>query len=135
MRIGEVAAQVGVNPKTIRYYESIGLLPEPSRTPAGYRDYAPEDIDRLAFARRATQLNLQLDEIAEILALRDSGRRPCDYVLDVAHTRVRELGERIADMQRARDELTSLLQRAPTPATVDDDCYCELIEHRTSNRT
>ncbi len=131
MRIGEVGDQVGVDPKTIRYYESIGLLPAPSRTAAGYRDYAPEDIDRLAFARRATQLNLQLDEIAEILALRDRGQRPCDYVLDVAHTCVRELGERIADMQRARDELTSLLQRAPTPPAADNGCYCELIEHRT----
>jgi DNA-binding transcriptional MerR regulator len=72
--IGELAERVGVNPKTIRYYESIGLLPEPPRTDAGYRDYGPEDVERLAFVRRATELDLQLEQIAEILAFRGPWR-------------------------------------------------------------
>lgn len=131
MKIGEVARQVGVNPKTIRYYESIGLLPEPARTAAGYRDYGLDDVDRIAFARRATELDLHLDEIAEILALRDRGERPCDYVLDVARRRVDELGERIQAMQRAREELARLIEAAPAPES-HDACYCELIEHHTT---
>lgn len=132
MRIGEVAREVGVNPKTIRYYESIGLLPEPARTTSGYRDYGPDDVDRIAFARRATELDLHLDEIAEILALRDRGKRPCDYVLEVARRRVDDLDERIQTMQRAREELASLIERAPSPES-DDACYCQLIEHRTTD--
>jgi DNA-binding transcriptional MerR regulator len=129
MLIGELADAVGVNPKTVRYYESIGLLPEPARTAAGYRDYGPEDVERLAFVRRAVQLDLQLDEVAEILALRDRGERPCDYVLDVARCRVDELEERIRSMQHARDELASIIEQAPAPEADSDACYCQLIEH------
>jgi DNA-binding transcriptional MerR regulator len=131
MRIGQLAGEVGVNPKTIRYYESIGLLPEPDRTDAGYRVYDEEDLDRLAFIRRAQQLGLSLDEIGEILGLREGGDRPCGYVLEVADARLDELDRRIAQMQRAREELRALLDRAHRlPA--DDSCYCELIEHRTA---
>lgn len=128
MLIGEVADRVGVNPKTIRYYESIGLLPEPARTSSGYRDYGPSDVERLAFVRRATELDLQLDEVAEILALRERGERPCAYVLDAARRHVDDLEQRIAQMRRARDELRTLLERA-SDLPDDDGCYCQLIEH------
>lgn len=128
MRISELADHVGINPKTIRYYESIGLLPDPTRTAAGYRTYGQDDIERLAFILRARQLDLSLDEIGEILALRDRGQRPCSYVLDVAHTRLRELDQRIAEMQLARNELHALLQR--TDDLPSNDCYCQLIQHQ-----
>lgn len=128
MQIGQVAHEVGVNPRTIRYYEAIGLLPEPARTASGYRDYGPEDVDRIAFARRATELDLHLHEVAEILALRDRGEHPCDYVLEVARLRVDDLDARIQTMQRAREELAGLIERAPSPQP-DDACYCRLIEH------
>lgn len=128
MLIGELAQRVGVNPKTIRYYESIGLLPEPARTSSGYRDYGPGDVERLAFVRRATELNLQLDEVAEILALRDRDERPCGYVVEVARERIDEFEARIAQMQQARDELRQLLERAEDLPD-GDGCYCDLIEH------
>lgn len=129
MRIGQLADQVGVNPKTIRYYESIELLPAPDRTPGGYRIYAKEDAERLTFIRRAQQLGLNLDEIREILALREGGQRPCPYVLEVARTRLTELDQRIAEMQHARTELHALLDHAGDQ-TADDGCYCQLIEHQ-----
>lgn len=128
MRIGELAERAGVNPKTIRYYESIGLLPDPDRSIAGYRIYHDDDIDRLAFIRRARQLDLSLDEIAEIVVLREQGHAPCRYVLDVARTRLDELDRRIAEMQRARAELHALLLRAND--LPDDGCYCPLIQHQ-----
>lgn len=85
MRIGELAKRVGVNPKTIRYYESIGLLPEPQRTTDSYRSYDEDDVLRLAFIRRATEVNLQLDEIREALierarGLPSDGARYCPLV-------------------------------------------------------
>lgn len=128
MLIGELADEVGVNPKTIRYYESIGLLPEPARTDAGYRDYTDADAERLAFIRRATELNLQLDEVAEVLALRERDERPCGYVVEVARERIDELDRRIAQMQQARAELQRLLERAEDLPD-GDGCYCDLIEH------
>ena len=129
MRIGELADKVGVNAKTIRYYESIGLLPEPDRTDAGYRIYGEHDVDRLAFVQSARRLDLSLDEIGEILALRESHRRPCGYVISIAETRLKELDRRICEMQRARDELHSLLRRA-RDLPHDNGGYCGLIEHR-----
>lgn len=134
MRIGHLADQIGVNPKTIRYYESIGLLPAPERTPAGYRVYQEGDAERVAFIRRSQQLGLNLDEIGEILALRERGQRPCGYVIEVARTRLAELDRRIADMQRARTELHSLLEHA-SDLPDDDSCYCQLIDHQQDRAT
>lgn len=128
MRIGELAKAVGVNPKTIRYYESIGLLPEPDRSGSGYRQYAEEDVERLLFIRRAQRLDLGLAEVAEILQLRDRGERPCGYVLEAARSRLCELDRRIGEMQRARRELQALL--ADTDRLPDTGGYCGLIEHR-----
>lgn len=128
MRIGQLADQVGLNTKTIRYYEQVGLLREPDRTPAGYRIYEPDDVDRLAFIRRAQQLDLRLDEIAEILTLRDSGQPPCDYVQGVAEARLADVERRIAEMQHARDELRTLLARVDRLPS-SDARFCDLIEH------
>lgn len=134
MRIGELADTVGVNPKTIRYYEQIGLLPEPSRTPDGHRRYDQDDAERLAFIRRAQQLGLHLDEIGEVLALREDSQRPCDYVLDVARQRLSEFDERIDEMQRAREELHDLVMRRAGELQRDSGHYCGLIEHRAEDR-
>ncbi len=83
MRIGELADQLGINTKTIRYYEEIGLVPRAPRTPSGYRDYREADVARLAFIKSAQRLGLSLEEVREILSLRERGEAPCAYVRDV----------------------------------------------------
>src|SRR5215208_4582891 len=80
MRIGRLAAALGLNPKTIRYYEEIGLLPAPVRSPAGYRQYSAADRERLRFIAKAKAIGFTLREIGEILARRDEGMEPCPYV-------------------------------------------------------
>ena len=128
MRIGELADALGLNAKTIRYYEAIDVLPPPERTTSGYRDYGAEDLERLRFVRTAQRLGLTLDEIREVIAFRDRGERPCGHVQGILRRQVAELGRRIDEMQRLRDELRRLDQDAerirPTPGT-----YCGLIEH------
>jgi len=126
MLIGELAERAGVNPKTIRFYEDVGVLPPPERTSAGYRRYGPEDLDRLAFVRRAQQLDLRLEEIAEILALRDRGQAPCDLVRQVAERRLAEVEARIVELHRIRDELRDLLDR--DAAETNPPGCCHLIE-------
>lgn len=79
MRIGEVADASGVSTKTIRYYESIGLLDEPRRTESGYRDYGADTIDRLRFVRDAQATGLTLAEIASVLELKHAGERSCHH--------------------------------------------------------
>ncbi len=132
MRIGELASRVGVNPKTVRYYEGIGLLPTPEREPSGYRDYDGQDVDRLRFIRTAQRLGLSLCEIAEILAFRERAERPCDYVLEVLGRQVADLDRRMAEMAELRRELTELKKQADHLPT-EEACYCTVIEHSGAN--
>ncbi|HEX2273698.1 MAG TPA: heavy metal-responsive transcriptional regulator [Acidimicrobiales bacterium] len=129
MRIGELADHVGVNPKTVRYYESIGLLPQPERLPSGYRDYTDDDLDRLRFVRTAQRLGLSLAEISEILRLRERGERPCEYVLEAVDRQLADLDRRLAEMAELRRELVGL-KRTAADLPSDAGCYCDLIEHR-----
>jgi DNA-binding transcriptional MerR regulator len=76
--VAELAAAVGVNPDTIRYYERAGLLPASARTAAGYRAYDPAAVDRLRFIQGAQRLGLRLRDIRDLLAVRDTGECPCE---------------------------------------------------------
>lgn len=131
MRIGEVADELGINTKTIRYYESIGLIPAAPRTDAGYRDYADEDVDRLEFIRTAQRLGLSLEDIRQILQLREDGQQPCDFVLHTMRRQTRDIDRRIRELLALRDELTHLLETAEQPGDEADGAnahYCRLVE-------
>ena len=89
MRIGELANVVGLSPDTIRYYERVDLLPPPARTPSGYRIYSTQAVDRLRFIQGAQRLGLKLDDIRDLLSVRDTGACPCepagDLLLSLIH--------------------------------------------------
>ena len=112
MRIGELAYLAGINPRTLRYYERIGLLAPSARTTAGYRLYSDKDADRLAFIRRAQTLGLSLTEIADIIALRDGGTPPCRHVRALAELRIRAIDHQIAELEALRADLGQLAERA-----------------------
>jgi DNA-binding transcriptional MerR regulator len=130
MRIGEVAGAVGVETSTIRYYESVAVLPEPERTASGYRDYTSNDVERLRFVTLARSLDVGLDDIREILALRDGGEAPCSYVRSVLDRQAEAVEERITQLQALSKELRGLQQAARTiPDTESDDpCVCHIIQ-------
>ncbi|MBW3651219.1 MAG: heavy metal-responsive transcriptional regulator [Actinobacteria bacterium] len=128
MRIGELAHRLGVNTKTIRYYESIGLLPEPERTASGYRVYHEGDVERLEFIKSAQRLGLALDEVREILALRERGEAPCNYVRALISQEVVEIDQRLEELRGLRQELVALERRAQDSAGVNG-VICGLIEH------
>lgn len=112
MLIGEVATEVGLTPKTLRFYEDEGLLHPPARTAAGYRDYEPEVVDRLRFIRRAQASGLRLRQIREILGIRDDGRPPCEHVAGLIERRLAEVEHRIGELERTREALRDLAARA-----------------------
>jgi DNA-binding transcriptional MerR regulator len=128
LRIGELAGQLGFNPKTIRYYEEIGLLPEPRRTPTGYRAYGPADLERLRFIAKAKAIGLTLDEIGEILALRREGERPCQHVLELVDRKLEGVEQQIRALQDFRQELLSLRAEAAREVAADGE-ICNIIEH------
>jgi DNA-binding transcriptional MerR regulator len=127
MRIGELAEQAGISTKAIRYYEQIGILTPPARTPSGYRSYDPSALGRLGFVRAAQVVGLTLGEIRQIIAFRDNGQAPCAHVTDLLQRRTAELDARIAELQQLRGELRQLAERA---ATLDpDQCPPERVCH------
>ncbi|HXG18673.1 MAG TPA: heavy metal-responsive transcriptional regulator [Methylomirabilota bacterium] len=109
MFIGELAAQLGLNPRTLRYYENLGLLPTSSRTVNGYRVYGEETAQRLAFITKAKSLGLTLKEIGQILALRDSGQLPCASVQQILQEHVMRIDRQLAQLQALKTDLTALL--------------------------
>ncbi|MFJ8550879.1 heavy metal-responsive transcriptional regulator [Streptomyces sp. NPDC093676] len=112
MRTGELAAASGLTAKTIRFYEQTGLLPEPPRTPGGYRDYPPQTAHRLAFIRDAQSAGLTLAEIRSVLALRDSGEPPCTHVTDLIDQHLADIERRMAELRKTRTALRGLAERA-----------------------
>jgi DNA-binding transcriptional MerR regulator len=115
MRIGEVADRLGLNPRTIRYYEAIGLLPEPERTASGYRVYDESTEDVLVFIKSAQCLGITLDEVREILAFRERGEEPCAYVRAVLRREVAEIDRRIDELQQLRRSSPSTPSQRPCP--------------------
>ncbi len=132
-QIGPVARELGINPKTIRYYEEIGLIPPAQRTESGYRVYGQADIDRIAFILRARELDFSLDDIGEILALREGGEAPCLYVTDLVQKQLAVIDAKIAALNQLREELEDVQRQAVTislDVIVDKECVCHLIENR-----
>jgi len=134
MRIGEVAAAVRVETSTIRYYESIGVLPEPDRTASGYRSYTEADVERMRFVMLARSLGVGLDDIRQILGLRDNGEAPCGYVRGVLDRQVDAVRERIEQLEALAAELDRLQDAARTlPDTGSNDpCICHILQPAAS---
>lgn len=129
MRIGELADRTGTTTKAIRYYEDIGLLPEPDRAPNGYRTYGEEAVDRLDFVRDAQATGLSLTEIASILDLRRRGQPTCGHVIDLLDRHVAALDRHIESLHQTRRKLAELTERARhlDPASCVDPNRCQTI--------
>ncbi len=113
--IGELARKSGLNSKTIRYYETVGLLPEPDRTPSGYRYYPDKVVDKLKFIKKAQRLGFTLQEIKEILLLKEEGTKPCLHVKSMVQKKIRDLEEIIKESKALCENLHTLLKSKPLP--------------------
>ena len=142
VRIGQLAAELGVNPRTIRYYEDIGVLPRPTRTPSGYRTYGRVDRERLGFILKARAIGLSLEEIANILQVRNEGQQPCAHVLALLERKMASIDEQLRTLRDVRRDLLELRHYA-VQNLPDEGAICGIIEHtrifaprsRTTNAT
>jgi Cd(II)/Pb(II)-responsive transcriptional regulator len=113
MRIGELGAAAGVDIETIRYYEKRGLLPEPTRTANGYRAYAREHVERLAFIRHCRALDMSLVDVQrllELLAHPEADCRDVDCLIDAQLARVQERLESLRALERQLSVLRTRCQ-------------------------
>jgi DNA-binding transcriptional MerR regulator len=125
-RIGELAAELGLNPRTLRYYEAIGLLHPSCRTSSGYRLYGEKEKKRLIFIRKARALGFRLAEIQEILALWEAHQPPCRRVRELLDLKIAEIDRQIRELKAFRRELWTLRRRAGLPAR--NEQICRIIE-------
>jgi len=123
MQIGELSRRTGCNIETIRYYERIGLLPKPARR-GSYRRYAPEDVGRLGFLRRARELGFRLDEIRVLLDLAAGGPETCARARPIAADHLADVRRRIADLKRMERVLAATVRACD----VREHTGCPLIE-------
>lgn len=125
MFIQELAQLTGVPAKTIRYYESIGLMPNPERAENNYRQYTPDAVERLRFIVSARSLGFNLTDIGEFLVARDAGTLPCRRIIDSFDQRISEIDRRIADLVDLRDTLSQIRSEGealPPDKKCDEQC-------------
>ena len=111
LTIGKVAGRVGIRPSAIRYYERQGMLQPTVRGANGYRTYSDDAVKLLLFVKRAQSLGITLKEIKPLLNLATLGQQPCSHVKQLARNHLREISDRIRELQILQNELRTLLRR------------------------
>lgn len=111
LSIGELAKRAATKVQTIRFYESEGLMPEPSRSEGGQRRYSSQHADRLAFIRHARELGFPLDAIRELLKFVDKPDQPCAQVDHVARDVLADVEAKITRLNALRDELRRMIRQ------------------------
>lgn len=124
MNIGEVAQRSGVPSRTIRYYESIGLIAAASRSEAGYRQYDDRELETLRFIRHARGLGFSVEDVGELLALWRDRERSSGDVKAVAGRHLARIERKIAELEAMRGTLIHLMERCHGDARPD----CPIID-------
>ena len=108
--IGKLSKETGLSVQTIRYYEQLGILPEPERTESGYRNYNDDYFKHIHFIKNAREIGFSLEEIKLLVNLRESKQALGKDVKEIVSLKIREIDEQIKSLQEAKDYLTSLNQ-------------------------
>lgn len=126
LRVSEVAQQAGVSSDAVRFYEKEGLLPEPPRSPAGYREYEDTIPQRIRFIKGAQVMGLRLAEIGELLEIQDRGACPCGHTKTLVERRIEEIDAEMTRLSDMRAELAEMA-KLDCPATDQGDLWpCEV---------
>jgi MerR family mercuric resistance operon transcriptional regulator len=128
LRRADLARLTGCNLETIRYYETVGLLPPPARTRAGHRSYGTEDVRRLLFIRRARDLGFSLDDVRGLLGLGLGALRSCAEVRERSERHLAEVRARIADLRR----IEAVLAETSARCSGQDVPDCAVLEALTA---
>lgn len=128
--IGRLAEATQTKIQTIRYYESIGLLPPFSRTEGGHRLYDGEDQKRLTFIRHARDLGFSIEAIRELLSLSDNPQTSCERADDIASRRLEEVEQRLKRLNALKKELKRMVAECGHGRV----CDCRVIEVLSDHR-
>ncbi|MBE0577924.1 helix-turn-helix domain-containing protein [Devosia sp.] len=120
----ELARRTGCNLETIRYYEKIGMIPDPPRTTSGYRIYDDTHVSRLRFILRARELGFSIDDIRGLLVLVDGGTQTCAEVKERTERHLADVRAKIADLRR----IEKVLAVTAAQCSGDDAPGCPVLE-------
>jgi DNA-binding transcriptional MerR regulator len=134
MQIGAVAARSGLTVDTVRFYEKQRLVAKPLRTAGGFRLYTEADIDRLSFVHQAQALGFSLEEIRELLLLRDAGSETCLHVHDLLSEKLAAVQQKIADLRRMERQLKSAKERCDQALARECTAACPVVDEITRRR-
>ncbi|HET7487861.1 MAG TPA: MerR family DNA-binding transcriptional regulator [Acidimicrobiales bacterium] len=121
LTVSKLAQRAGTSPDTLRYYERIGLLPEADRSPSGYRLYDDGTAELVGFIKRAQRFGLRLEEIRELVDVREQGMCPCGHTRVLLERRLAELNDEMEELARLREDITQMLDELPTATSTDSD--------------
>jgi Hg(II)-responsive transcriptional regulator len=134
LTIGSIAAQADVHIETIRYYERRGLLPDPPRTEAGYRQYDAESVTRLRFIKEAQALGFTLEEIQGLLALRVDKETSCEDVRHQAERKVADIEAKIQSLQQMHGALQEMIVACAQGGPSGECPLLETLERNAQER-
>ncbi|WP_414528545.1 heavy metal-responsive transcriptional regulator [Nodularia chucula] len=126
--IGQVKSLSGIPIRTIRYYESLGLIASLSRTEGGFRQFSADVLTRLAFIKRAQSLGLSLEEIRDILEVYDAGKPPCGDIQDKLAEKLLQIDSQIAQLLTLRSKIGELLEDWNHNIGKPEDKICPIIQ-------
>lgn len=124
LTIGKLALATNTKVETIRWYEKVGLIAPPARTNGNYRAYAPDDLARLSFIRRARDLGFSLDQVRALLDMTEQRERDCGTVDVIASEHLAEVDRKIADLTALRRELARVIATCDGGTVAD----CRILE-------
>lgn len=134
MHIGRVAKKIGLTPDTIRFYERNSLIPRPSRSAGGFRQYGDADVETLRFIRQVQHLGFSLKEIRELAALRSSRLQPCAPVRLRLEKKLSQVWQKLSDLQTLQRELQTAL-RICKKELHRKKSHCPLLTGAKQNRS
>ncbi|MEH2191102.1 MAG: heavy metal-responsive transcriptional regulator [Nostoc sp.] len=127
--IGQVTDISGIPIRTIRYYESLGLLKSSRRTEGGFRQFSLDVLTRLAFIKRAQNLGLSLEEIGNILQVYDRGQTPCGEIKEKLEDKLLQIDRQIEQLLTLRSEINGLVSGWKNINNHHEDTICPIIQN------
>lgn len=126
MRIGEMARQSGCDVETVRYYEKVGLLPNPSRNDSGYRQYLPTHLERLQFIRHCRSLQMRIPDIRALLELQAQPTSGCQRVDELLDHHIELIQVQMQKLQSLEQQLLRLRHQCEKPHLVQE---CGILQN------
>ncbi len=134
LQIGSVASRCGLSVDTIRFYEKQGLIGKPARSQGGFRLYEEDAVERLSFVTRAQTLGFSLDEIRELLLLRNAGEEACSHVHDLIDQKLTVIHAKIAELRKLERHLREAKGRCDRELASECVGSCPVIEEIARKR-